>query len=151
MSDQNLLSRTPPCFGRHVKPLVPAAFATLAPTPISRRVDVRQVAGRKNNCRIYHNMMKNMLYRPHLVCEKGRKKKKPINAPSVGVEAFLLHYTYGERTITHHAGPVWICACNRLQMQLGPTNVPPEVRRRSRYYIFHNHSMTDLCKRANVA
>jgi hypothetical protein len=24
---RNLLSRAPPCFGRHVKPLVPAAFA----------------------------------------------------------------------------------------------------------------------------
>jgi hypothetical protein len=27
MGDQNLLSRAPPCCGRHVKPLVPAAFA----------------------------------------------------------------------------------------------------------------------------
>jgi hypothetical protein len=26
MGDQNLLSRAPPCFGRHVKPLVPVAF-----------------------------------------------------------------------------------------------------------------------------
>jgi hypothetical protein len=26
---------------------------SLAPTPISRRVDVRQAAGRKNNCRIF--------------------------------------------------------------------------------------------------
>jgi hypothetical protein len=42
---------------------------SLAPTPVSRRVDVRQAAGRKNNCQINlcHNMMKNMLYRPHLV------------------------------------------------------------------------------------
>jgi hypothetical protein len=37
MGDQNLLSRAPPCFGRHVKPLVPAAFA---PTPVSRMVNV---------------------------------------------------------------------------------------------------------------
>jgi hypothetical protein len=37
---------------------------SLASTPDSRRVDVRQAAGRKNNCRI---LMKNMLYRPHLV------------------------------------------------------------------------------------
>jgi uncharacterized membrane protein len=28
MGDQNLLSQTPPCFGRHVKPLVPAAFVS---------------------------------------------------------------------------------------------------------------------------
>jgi hypothetical protein len=26
---KNLLSRAPPCFGRHVKPLVPAAFAVV--------------------------------------------------------------------------------------------------------------------------
>jgi hypothetical protein len=26
---------------------------SLTPTPVSRRVDVRQVAGRKNNCRIF--------------------------------------------------------------------------------------------------
>jgi hypothetical protein len=38
----------------------------LASTPVSRRVDVRQVAGRKNSCRIFI-MIKNMLYRPHLL------------------------------------------------------------------------------------
>jgi hypothetical protein len=27
MTKNNLLSRAPPCFGRHVKPLVPAVFA----------------------------------------------------------------------------------------------------------------------------
>jgi hypothetical protein len=35
---------------------------SLAPAPVSRRVDVRQSAGRKNNYRIYHNMIKNTLY-----------------------------------------------------------------------------------------
>jgi hypothetical protein len=30
MGDQNLLSRAPPCFGRHVKLLVPAAFALVS-------------------------------------------------------------------------------------------------------------------------
>ncbi|RVE41463.1 hypothetical protein evm_013887 [Chilo suppressalis] len=30
MGDQNLLSRAPPCFGRHVKPLVPAASAVVS-------------------------------------------------------------------------------------------------------------------------
>jgi hypothetical protein len=29
----NLLSRTPPCFGRHVKPLVHAAFAVVSHQP----------------------------------------------------------------------------------------------------------------------
>jgi hypothetical protein len=27
---KNILSRAPPCFGRHVKPLVPAAFAVVS-------------------------------------------------------------------------------------------------------------------------
>jgi hypothetical protein len=31
MGDQKLLSRAPPCFGRHVKLLVPAAFAVVNP------------------------------------------------------------------------------------------------------------------------
>jgi hypothetical protein len=30
---KNLLSRAPPCFGRHVKPLVPAAFAVSTHQP----------------------------------------------------------------------------------------------------------------------
>jgi hypothetical protein len=30
MGDQNLLFRDPPCFGRHVKLLVPAAFAVVS-------------------------------------------------------------------------------------------------------------------------
>jgi hypothetical protein len=68
MGDQNLLFRAPPCFGRHVKPLVTVAFADSAPIPVSRRVDVRQAAGRKKQLpNLYHNMMKNMLYRSHLV------------------------------------------------------------------------------------
>jgi hypothetical protein len=49
---------------------------SITPTPVSRKVDVRQAAGRKNNCRILIIMMKNMLYRPHLVWDKGRKKMK---------------------------------------------------------------------------
>jgi hypothetical protein len=30
---KNLLSRAPPCFGRHVKPLVPGAFAVVTHQP----------------------------------------------------------------------------------------------------------------------
>jgi hypothetical protein len=67
MGDQNLLFRAPLCFGRHVKLLVPAALAVIAPYPVSRRVDVRQIAGRKSSLpNLYHNKMKNMC-RPHLV------------------------------------------------------------------------------------
>jgi hypothetical protein len=35
---KNLLSRAPPCFGRHVKPLVPAAFAVVSTNPKWARV-----------------------------------------------------------------------------------------------------------------
>jgi hypothetical protein len=52
MGDQILLPRAPACFRRHVKPVVPIAFAVVN-TPVSRTVDVRQAACRKNNCRIY--------------------------------------------------------------------------------------------------
>jgi hypothetical protein len=30
MGDQNLISRAPPCFRRHIKPLVPVAFAIVS-------------------------------------------------------------------------------------------------------------------------
>jgi hypothetical protein len=68
MGDQNLLSRAPPCFRRHVKLLVSAAFAVVSSTPVSKRVDVRQVAGRiKINTESLSQHDENMLYRPHLV------------------------------------------------------------------------------------
>jgi hypothetical protein len=44
MGDKNILSRAPPSFRRHVKLMVPAAVAVVSPTPVSRRVDIRQVA-----------------------------------------------------------------------------------------------------------
>jgi hypothetical protein len=48
VGDQNLLPRASPCFGRHVKLLVPAAFAV-----VSTHSKCRQAASRKNNCRIF--------------------------------------------------------------------------------------------------
>jgi hypothetical protein len=33
---KNLLSRTPPCFEKHVKPLVPAAFAVVSTHSIAK-------------------------------------------------------------------------------------------------------------------
>jgi hypothetical protein len=47
---------------------------SLAPTPVSRRVDVRQAAGRKSAESLSQHDEK-LLYRPHLVWEKDRKKK----------------------------------------------------------------------------
>jgi hypothetical protein len=40
---------------------------SLAPTPVSRRFDVRQADGRKNKCLILSQHDENILYRPHLV------------------------------------------------------------------------------------
>jgi hypothetical protein len=41
---------------------------SLTPPPVSKKIDVKQAAGRKNNCRIYsQHDYKNMLYRPHLL------------------------------------------------------------------------------------
>jgi hypothetical protein len=54
---RNLLSRAPPCFGRHVKPLVPVAFAIVSTHCSFRRPVVKIIA------ELYHNIMKNMLYR----------------------------------------------------------------------------------------
>jgi hypothetical protein len=62
------------CFGRHVKPLVPVAFAVVS-TYSSFKKGGRQAGGRLLNP-YYPYMIKNMLYRPHLVWEKDRKKKK---------------------------------------------------------------------------
>jgi hypothetical protein len=47
-----LLSGAPPCFGRHIKLLVPVAFAIVS-THSSFKEGWRQAAGRKNNCRIF--------------------------------------------------------------------------------------------------
>jgi hypothetical protein len=68
MDDQSSLYRDPPCFGRHVKPLVLAAFAVVStPTLVSRRIDARQVAGRKKIAQSLSQQDKDMLYRPHYV------------------------------------------------------------------------------------
>jgi hypothetical protein len=42
-----------PCFGRHVKPLVPAAFGVVGTYSSFKEGDVGQAAGRKNNYRIF--------------------------------------------------------------------------------------------------
>jgi hypothetical protein len=47
MGNQNLLSRAPPCFGSHVKLLSRLHLHSLTPTPVPRRVDFRQAAGRE--------------------------------------------------------------------------------------------------------
>jgi hypothetical protein len=47
---------------------------SLAPTPVSRRVDVRQAAGRKNYCRIFITSWKTGCIDP-TSWDKGRKKK----------------------------------------------------------------------------
>jgi hypothetical protein len=47
---------------------------SLVPTPVSMRVAVRLAAGRKIIAESIHNMMKNMLYRPHLGIRVGTRR-----------------------------------------------------------------------------
>jgi hypothetical protein len=54
--------------------LSPGCLQSLTPPPVLRRVDVRQAAGRKNNCRIYHH----------------HHHHQPINVPTAGAQAFLM-------------------------------------------------------------
>jgi hypothetical protein len=76
MGDQNLLSGTPPCFGRHVKPLVPVAFAFNIPTLVSRRVDVKLAASRINNCGIFiTTSRKHVVLTPLSGIRVGKRKK----------------------------------------------------------------------------
>jgi hypothetical protein len=60
MGDQNLLSRAPTCFGRHVKLLVPPAFAV-----VSIHSSFKEVV--KIIAESLSQDDENMLYRPHLV------------------------------------------------------------------------------------
>jgi hypothetical protein len=66
MGDQNVLSLAPPCFGRHVKLLVPVAFAVVS-THSSFKEGLRKAAGRKKVDEFLSQHDENMLYRPHLV------------------------------------------------------------------------------------
>jgi hypothetical protein len=48
---------------------------SLASIPVSEKLDVRQAVGRKNkNAESLSQLDENMLYQPHLVWEKDRKK-----------------------------------------------------------------------------
>jgi hypothetical protein len=49
---------------------------SLASTPISRMVDVRQAAGRKNNCRISHSLIKKHVVLTSLTGVRVRKIKE---------------------------------------------------------------------------
>jgi hypothetical protein len=67
MDDHNLLSRVPPCFGRHVKLLVPPAFAVVS-IHCSFKEGLRQARPVvKINAESLSQHDENMLYRPHLV------------------------------------------------------------------------------------
>jgi hypothetical protein len=67
----------------YLEPLRPSE-GTLASTPVSRRVGVRQAAGRKYKCRSDkdHNMMKTCCTDP-TSWDKGRKKNKLLKLISI--------------------------------------------------------------------
>jgi hypothetical protein len=105
-SDQNLISRAPPFFGKHIKPLVPAAFAVVC-THSSFKEGSRQAGGRslEQLLNLYHNIIKIMLYQPHL-WDNGMKKKRPdylFRNKHKSQRAFIQHAnlrTFIERQIT---------------------------------------------------
>jgi hypothetical protein len=90
MGDKNLLSRAPPCLGGTLRYRL--HLPSLAPTPVSTRVDVRQAAGRKYNCRIFiTNDEKHIVSTTHLVWEKSREKKKKEVIQEAGLYLFNVH------------------------------------------------------------
>jgi hypothetical protein len=88
MGDHHLLFRVPPCFGRHVKLLVPAAFAVVS-THYSFKEGWRQV-GRKNNSSLSQHDEKHVVPTPLTtpLSHKGRKKKKNMSHASSPKEIF---------------------------------------------------------------
>jgi hypothetical protein len=75
MGDQNVLSRAPPCFGRRVKLLVPV-FAIVCIHSSTRKVDVRQKAGRKIVAESLSQYDEIHVVLNPLKWDKGKKKKK---------------------------------------------------------------------------
>jgi hypothetical protein len=128
-----LLSRASPCFERHVKPLVPAAFAVvcthqpaLGPCggPFSLcviRKDCAPAVGtligwwwslERTLCTRYERRVGFISHLINCFCAgEGHVHNQPINVLIVGAQAFLADYTLGDRVITHHAGPVRTGGC----------------------------------------
>jgi hypothetical protein len=77
MGDQNLLSRAPPCFGRHFKLLVPAAFSVVS-IHSSFKEGWRQAAGRKNECRMFITTWKHVVPTPLSEIRVGRRRRSEV-------------------------------------------------------------------------
>jgi hypothetical protein len=79
MGDQNLLSRAPPCFGRHDKLLVPTAFAVVS-THSNIKEGLSQAGGGGKIVAesLSQNDEKYVVPTPLRTWDKGRKKKKII-------------------------------------------------------------------------
>jgi hypothetical protein len=72
MGGQNLLSRASPCFGRHVKPLIPVAFAVVS-TRSNFKEGWPQAGGRSW---IFNTTWWKLCRTDLTLWEKGREKKK---------------------------------------------------------------------------
>jgi hypothetical protein len=84
MGDQNLLSRAPPCFGRHVKPLVPATFAV-----VSTHSRFKLTSGRRPVVKIIAESLsqhdeKHVVRTPLSGIREGKREGKKEEAPAVG-------------------------------------------------------------------
>jgi hypothetical protein len=113
MGDQNILFRAPPCFGRHVKPLVPVAIAVVSPTPVSRRVDVRQAAGSKNNFRIFITTWWKACTDPTL-WDKCRKKKRLL---IISTHCRTMKSSTTKELVSYSALKAWCCKVWHEQLQ----------------------------------
>jgi hypothetical protein len=69
---------------------------------------------------------------------------QPINAPTAGAQAFLMDYTYGERAMTQHAGPVrwWVLTTANAAETNGLTCFAKHGGTRDNKCLV-THSMTD--------
>jgi hypothetical protein len=56
----------------------------------------------------------------------GYHHHQPINVPTSGAQAFLMEYTYGKLTITHHAGSAgwWALTTANVVGTNGLTRLP---------------------------
>jgi hypothetical protein len=83
MADQNLLSRAPPCLGRHAKPLVPAAFAVVN-TPFRFKEGWRQVLKKpvvKIIAESIHNLIKKHVVPTPLSGVRVGRRRRYIETP----------------------------------------------------------------------
>jgi hypothetical protein len=117
-----------------------AAFAVvIALIPVSRKVEVLlkvEGSGRRPVVKIIAESLSqhDEKHRPHLVWEKGMKKNTVL---------WMNNNTLGERTVTHHAGPLLIDGYQRLWLPK-PTAYRTLIQTRNFSVLILNCLVTEL-------